>query len=70
MLSDGMAARLIESGELDDNALEITRNNIPLRRFGRADEAASVVTFLASDQASSLTGTFIPVDGGLGRGLL
>jgi 3-oxoacyl-[acyl-carrier protein] reductase len=43
---------------------------IPLRRFGRAEEAASVVAFLASERASYLTGTFIPVDGGLGRGLL
>lgn len=43
---------------------------IPLRRFGRPDEAAAVVCFLASERASYLTGTFIPVDGGLGRGLL
>ena len=43
---------------------------IPLRRFGRPREVGDVICFLASDQASYLTGTVIPVDGGLTRGLL
>jgi 3-oxoacyl-[acyl-carrier protein] reductase len=43
---------------------------IPLRRFGSAQEVAKVACFLASDAASYLTGTVIPVDGGLTRGLL
>lgn len=42
---------------------------IPLRRFGRPEEAAAVVCFLASERASYLTGTLIPVDGGLGKAL-
>ncbi|MCQ3807219.1 MAG: SDR family NAD(P)-dependent oxidoreductase [Acidimicrobiaceae bacterium] len=36
----------------------------PLRRMGSADENAAVVVFLASDMASFVTGTSIPVDGG------
>src|SRR5207237_272045 len=36
---------------------------IPLRRMGRAQEVADVVCFLASDRASYVTGTLIPVDG-------
>ena len=43
---------------------------IPLRRFGRPKEVAEVICFLASDQASYVTGTVIPIDGGLTRSLL
>ena len=43
---------------------------IPLRRFGAPSEVASVVYFLASDAAGYVTGTVIPVDGGLTRSLL
>ncbi len=39
--------------------------DIPLQRLGTAAELANVVTFLASDQAAYITGTSIPVDGGL-----
>jgi 3-oxoacyl-[acyl-carrier protein] reductase len=43
---------------------------IPLRRLGAPHEIADVVCFLASDRAAYVTGTVIPVDGGLTRGLL
>jgi 3-oxoacyl-[acyl-carrier protein] reductase len=43
---------------------------IPLRRFGNPQEVAAVACFLASDQASYVSGAVIPVDGGLTRGLL
>ncbi len=38
---------------------------IPLGRLGQAQEIANVVGFLASDQASYVTGTTIPVNGGM-----
>lgn len=64
MLTDGMAERLISSGELDDRALAITRQNIPLRRFGTAIDIAEAVCFLASDRANYVTGQKLDIDGG------
>lgn len=49
---------------------EFVKSNIPLGRFGRADEVADVVTFLASDRASLITGACINVDGGQSHSLI
>jgi NAD(P)-dependent dehydrogenase (short-subunit alcohol dehydrogenase family) len=66
MLTDGMADRLISSGELDERALEITKGNIPLRRFGQAVDIAEAVCFLASDRAGFISGQKLDIDGGYG----
>ncbi|GAA1976137.1 3-oxoacyl-[acyl-carrier-protein] reductase [Terrabacter lapilli] len=41
---------------------------IPAGRFATPEEVASVVRFVASDDAAYVTGAVIPVDGGLGMG--
>jgi 3-oxoacyl-[acyl-carrier protein] reductase len=66
MLTDGMAERLIGSGELDEHALDVARDNIPLRRFGTAADIAEAVGFLASDRAGFISGQKLDVDGGYG----
>lgn len=49
---------------------EFIRSNLPLGRFGTAEELADVVTFLASPRASLITGSCLNADGGQSHSLI
>jgi 3-oxoacyl-[acyl-carrier protein] reductase len=52
-------------GALDEKVQNAALSMIPVGRFGKPDEIASAVTFLASPGASYITGTVINASGGL-----
>jgi 3-oxoacyl-[acyl-carrier protein] reductase len=53
------------TASLPDQVKQATLERIPLKRFGKPDDVAAVVRFLASDEAGYITGAVIPVNGGL-----
>jgi 3-oxoacyl-[acyl-carrier protein] reductase len=74
--SRGVTINVIAPGFIDtDMTAELSEDrknqivsNIPLARYGSASEVADAVAFLASPEAAYITGSVIPVDGGLGMG--
>jgi 3-oxoacyl-[acyl-carrier protein] reductase len=74
--SRGITANVIAPGfvetdmtaTLDEKRRTEIAGSLPLGRFCTAEEIADVVTFIASPQASYISGALIPVDGGLGMG--
>ena len=53
-----------------DGMRAFVRANLPLGRFGRADEVGDVVAFLSSRRAGLITGACVAVDGAQGRSLV
>lgn len=72
----GITANVVAPGFIDtemtavlpDDQKKAYLANIPAGRFATPEEVASVVRFVASDDAAYITGAVIPVDGGLGMG--
>lgn len=62
--SQGLGAEMLEQ-VLSAKAYRKIIGDIPMGRFGHADEIAAAVSFLLSDKASYITGQSITVDGGM-----
>jgi 3-oxoacyl-[acyl-carrier protein] reductase len=52
-------------GEMDEAAAKERKRTIPMRRFGKPEEVAAAVFFLASKDAGYITGTSLKIDGGI-----
>ncbi len=53
-----------------DEVKAVVAAKVPLSRLGQAEEVAAMVTFLASERASLVTGACLNVDGGQSRSLI
>ena len=55
-----------EFGEIGQRVIETMKGATQLRRLGQPDEVAAAIAFLASEEASYVTGETLGVSGGLG----
>jgi NAD(P)-dependent dehydrogenase (short-subunit alcohol dehydrogenase family) len=60
-------SELLGSSETGQQRLKMLSSAVPLGRLGKPDEIASAVVFLASDDASYITGAELFVDGGFAQ---
>ncbi len=63
------AAAAERTGTTVEAAAEASRASIPAGRYGTPEEFGATAAFLASRQAAYITGSMIPVDGGMVRGI-
>ena len=65
IVESAMTENLFADTEAGRMARENRLATIPLRRFGKPNDIAGLAVFLASDESAWMTGTVIPVDGGV-----
>jgi 3-oxoacyl-[acyl-carrier protein] reductase len=63
--SNCIAPGFIETDMTKDLPQDELKQLVPMRRFGKPEEVASLVGFLCSDEASYITGEVISINGGL-----
>jgi 3-oxoacyl-[acyl-carrier protein] reductase len=76
LASRGVTVNAVAPGFIETDMSQAVRNKagdlikkfIPMRRFGRPEDIARVVVFLASEDSSYITGQVLTVDGGLSLG--
>lgn len=66
-LQDYFRKAAVERGIPKDQLIKEISKQIPARRFGTPAEEAALIVFLCSELAGYVTGSYIPVDGGLHR---
>ena len=54
--------------DIDAQGLEEALKIIPMRRYGKPEEIAAAMAFLASDDAAYITGQVLRVNGGMSMG--
>ena len=59
-----IATRMGDSPEPSDEQQRVVTSKVPLARYGRPEEIAAGILFLASDEASYVTGAELVIDGG------
>lgn len=64
-IAPGVADTAMTRAHLSDEAQRRIAGRIPIGRLATAEDVAHLVCFLASERASYITGTVIPVDGGI-----
>lgn len=55
---------MVDPLKQDSRTTEATLSRVPMKRFGKPEEVSNLVLFLASDDASYMTGSTVVVDGG------
>lgn len=55
---------MMQAAQIPKEAMDAMLQRVPLKRIGRPEEVSAMVVFLASEEASYVTGTTFYVDGG------
>ena len=50
---------------MPEKIIKMMEANVPLKRWGKPEDVADLYCFLASDEASYISGVVLPVDGGV-----